>query len=49
MSGMIILMLSVAILVICILELIYHGRPICYIDKRPGKNVKILTYMNSVL
>jgi len=40
-SGMAILVLSPLMLVICVLELIYHGRPICYIDKRPGKDGKI--------
>lgn len=40
-SGMAILILSPLMLVICILELIYHGRPIFYIDKRPGKDGKI--------
>lgn len=40
-SGLAILVLSPLMLVICILELIYHGRPICYIDKRPGKDGKI--------
>jgi len=40
-SGTAILVLSPLMLVICILELIYHGRPICYIDKRPGKDGKI--------
>lgn len=40
-SGIAIFVLSPLLLVICILELIYHGRPICYIDKRPGKDGKI--------
>lgn len=40
-SGMAILVLSPLMLVICLLELIYHGRPVCYIDKRPGKDGKI--------
>ena len=40
-SGMAILVLSPVLLIICILELIYHGRPVCYIDKRPGKDGKI--------
>jgi len=40
-SGMAILVLSPVLLIICILELIYHGRPIFYIDKRPGKDGKI--------
>lgn len=40
-SGMAILVLSPVYIVICILELIYHDRPIFYIDKRPGKNGEI--------
>ncbi len=40
-SGGAILVLSPVLLVICVLELIYHGRPIFYIDKRPGKDGKI--------
>lgn len=40
-SGMAILVLSPVLLIICLLELIYHGRPVCYIDKRPGKDGKI--------
>ncbi len=40
-SGTAILVLSPVLLVLCILELIYHGRPIFYIDKRPGKDGKI--------
>jgi len=40
-SGLAILVLSPVLLVICVLELIYHGRPIFYIDKRPGLNGKI--------
>ena len=40
-SGMAILVLSPVLLVIIILELIYHGRPIFYVDKRPGKDGKI--------
>lgn len=40
-SGMAILVLSPVLLTICVLELIYHGRPVCYIDKRPGKDGKI--------
>ena len=40
-SGMAILTLSPVLLVIIILELIYHGRPIFYVDKRPGKDGKI--------
>ena len=40
-SGMAILCLSPVLLIIAVLELIYHGRPIFYIDKRPGKDGKI--------
>ncbi|MBR2452667.1 MAG: sugar transferase [Clostridia bacterium] len=40
-SGMAILVLSPILLVIVIFELIYHGRPVFYIDKRPGKDGKI--------
>lgn len=40
-SGMAILVLSPVLLVIVILELIYHGAPVFYIDKRPGKDGKI--------
>lgn len=40
-SGMAILILSPVLLVVSILELIYHGRPILYVDKRPGKDGKI--------
>lgn len=42
-SGMAILVLSPVLLIICILELIYHGRPVCYIDRRPGKDGKIFS------
>ena len=40
-SGMALLVLSPLFLVISILEMIFHGFPIFYIDKRPGKNGKI--------
>ena len=40
-SGMAILALSPVLLVIVVLELIYHGKPVFYIDKRPGKDGKI--------
>lgn len=33
--------LSPLLLVICVLELVFHGRPIIYKTKRPGKNAKI--------
>ena len=37
-SGLAIIVLSWLLLILCVLELIYHGRPIFYIDKRPGLN-----------
>ncbi len=37
-SGFAIIVLSPVFLVIAILELIYHGRPIVYVSKRPGKD-----------
>lgn len=40
-SGGAILVLSPVMLLICFFELIYHGRPVVYIDKRPGKDGKI--------
>ena len=40
-SGIAIVMLSPLLLLISILELVYHGRPIFYIDKRPGRDGKI--------
>lgn len=40
-SGTAILVLSPVLLVICILELIYHGSPVFYVEKRPGKNGKL--------
>ena len=40
-SGLAIIALSPLLLVISILELVYHGRPIFYIDRRPGKDGKI--------
>ena len=40
-SGLAILVLSPVLLVITLLELIYHGRPIFFIHERPGKDGKI--------
>ena len=40
-SGAAILVLLPVLVVVSVLELYYHGRPIFYIDKRPGKNGKI--------
>lgn len=40
-SGFAIVVLSPILLVIAVLELIYHGRPVFYIDQRPGLNGEI--------
>ena len=40
-SGTAILCISPVLLIIVVLELIYHGSPVFYIDKRPGKDGKI--------
>ncbi len=40
-SGIAILVLSPVLLILMLLELIFHGRPIFYMDKRPGKDGKI--------
>ena len=40
-SGFAIVVLSPLLLILCILELIFHGRPIFYVDKRPGLNGEI--------
>jgi undecaprenyl phosphate N,N'-diacetylbacillosamine 1-phosphate transferase len=40
-SGGAILVLSPVLLIIVILEYIYHGSPVVYVDKRPGKDGKI--------
>ena len=40
-SGGAIMVLSPFLLVICVLELIYHGKPVFYVEKRPGKNGKL--------
>lgn len=40
-SGMAIIVLSPVLLVICVLELIFHGAPVMYISQRPGKDGKI--------
>ena len=40
-SGIAIIVLSPLLIILCILELIFHGRPIFYIDQRPGLNGKI--------
>ena len=40
-SGFAIVVLSPLLLILCVLELIFHGRPIFYIDQRPGLNGEI--------
>ncbi len=40
-SGLAIVVLSPLLLVLCILELVFHGRPIFYVGQRPGLNGKI--------
>lgn len=40
-SGLAILVLSPFLLVITILEIKYHGRPVFYMDRRPGKDGKL--------
>lgn len=40
-SGTAILVLSPVFIIICILELIYHGAPVIYTQKRPGKDGKL--------
>lgn len=40
-SSIAIVILSPVLLFICVLELIYHGTPVFYIDKRPGKDGEI--------
>lgn len=40
-SGLAIIILSPILLIIVILELIYHGRPVCYVSQRPGKGGKL--------
>ena len=42
-SGLAIVVLSPILLVISVLELIYHGRPVLYKTKRPGKNGRIFS------
>lgn len=37
-SGTGLIILAPLLIVICILELVFHGRPIIYCTKRPGKN-----------
>lgn len=40
-SGLALLVLSPVLALICILELVFHGKPIIYCTKRPGKDGKI--------
>ena len=40
-SGMAIIALSPLLGLLAVLELVFHGRPIFYVDKRPGLNGKI--------
>lgn len=40
-SGLAIVVLSPLLLVISIMELVFHGRPILYVDQRPGQNGEI--------
>lgn len=40
-SGFAIIVLSPVLLLLCVLELIFHGRPVFYIDQRPGLDGKI--------
>lgn len=40
-SGLALVVLSPILLIVCILELVFHGSPIIYRTKRPGKDGKI--------
>lgn len=40
-SGLAIIALGPVLITICILELIYHGRPVLYVSKRPGKDEQL--------
>jgi len=40
-AGFAIVVLSPVLILICVLELIYHGHPVVYVAKRPGKDGKI--------
>lgn len=40
-SGFALIVLSPILLVVCVLELVFHGSPIIYRTKRPGKDGKI--------
>ena len=40
-SGLALIVLSPILLIVCVLELVFHGSPIIYRTKRPGKDGKI--------
>lgn len=40
-SGVAIIIMSPVLLILCVLELIFHGWPIVYVQERPGLNGKI--------
>lgn len=40
-SGLALIVLSPILLIVCILELVFHGSPVIYCTKRPGKDGKI--------
>ena len=40
-SGLALIILSPLFLVVCVLELVFHGKPVFYCTKRPGKDGKI--------
>lgn len=40
-SGLALIVLSPILLIVCILELVFHGSPVIYRTKRPGKDGKI--------
>ncbi len=40
-SGIALVMLSPLLLIICVLELIFHGWPVVFVQKRPGLNGEI--------
>lgn len=42
-SGAALVILSPLLVIVCILELIFHGRPVIYCTRRPGKNGKIFS------
>lgn len=42
-SGAALVILSPLLIIVCALELIFHGRPVIYCTRRPGKNGKIFS------